>query len=280
MESLKYFFKNLRTAFIELFSKIRQADKKFWIIFAVVIALVIAGIIGITAANQKKNSTSSDASKTALAYAQSVAKSDYLTAFSYTIAGKNGFDEYVTERYISDYDKGNDSSDESQKVINDMVIVMDKFVSSYIELNGFSDFDAFFSQYFESLYEKILTYEGEEFCTRKIMLAVIKQNLNNYKEEKESELEDKYIDEGGARIKLKKSDSLQFSEKETKTIISQKSEKANEIFESCNLKTKKIKEFSKYSYFVEINGSMVNNINVYVCRIGSSWYVDSTALVY
>ena len=111
-------------------------------------------------------------------------------------------------------------------------------------------------------------------------MQILHESLNQYAEKINQSQKEEFTQDGRYELEVALVEDRKFTDEETALYIENKSERAQEVLESCSVKPNKIKGVRKFVYSVTVNGAQINTVNVYMIKYGSSWFVDNTALVY
>lgn len=278
---MKRFFTDLYITLRDFFTNLKDKNnKKILIIVCAVIAVILAAVISITAIVKERSKIIYKPEEASYQYALEIAEYNYYSALSKTVLENKGVDKYVEKRYLKEYDGGSADSDEDISAIADMTDVMASELEVYVAVNGMQDFDGFFSWFFADTAKKVETYSDVKEVKRDTLMQILQGSLNQYAESVNQRQKEEFTQDGRYEFEVVLVEDREFTAEETALYIENKSERAQEILESCSVKPAKIKGVRKFVYSVTVNGAQINTVNVYMIKLGSKWLVDNTALVY
>ncbi len=284
-------------------------------LYAVVVFFIIAGLLAtITVTTYKNRYNGFSAEKTALAFIQSIVETgDGYNAYKNAVVSKNyKYGDFIREYYIypiiyseSGYKPGdsrdglkgfNDDSFKGEKTLNDngslageVIDSMYPYYKSLIkELNGWDNYDAFFTKYFTKLCEVREKVFGDKYMTDEIMFTALEANVLTYGESLTG-TEDEFDSNTGIQTSVKSIGDYETAYGEdykinyeiikTNDIENLDEYKASinkEAFETYKVSPEDITAAKKVVIEVTFNSTCVANQEINLVKINSTWYVDNT----
>ena len=285
-------------------------------IYAAITFFVIAGLLAtITVATYKSRYNGFSPEKTAVAFVQSIVETgDGYNAYKNTIVSKNyKYGDFIREYYMypviyADYGyhagddtdnyKGyNDDSFKGEKTINDDGTLSGKVIDTmydyYVELvkkyNGWDNYDAIFTDYFNQLCKVREEVFGDKYMTDEIMFTALESNVKSYGESLTG-TEDEFDANTGIQTSVKTTGAYQkafgedykFTYEVVKTIDASEFETPKNDMDTEELKAYKINvdDISGVNFIlidVKANGETVATQTVTVVKIKSTWYVNNVS---
>lgn len=284
-------------------------------LYAVVVFFIIAGLLAtITVTTYKNRYNGFSAEKTALAFIQSIVETgDGYNAYKNAVVSKNyKYGDFIREYYIypiiyseSGYKPGdsrdglkgfNDDSFKGEKTLNDngslageVIDSMYPYYKSLIkELNGWDNYDAFFTKYFTKLCAVREKVFGDKYMTDEIMFTALEANVLTYGESLTG-TEDEFDSNTGIQTSVKSIGDYETAYGEdykinyeiikTNDIENLDEYKASinkEAFETYKVSPEDINAAKKVVIEVTFNSTCVAKQEINLVKINSTWYVDNT----
>ena len=284
-------------------------------LYAVVVFFIIAGLLAtITVTTYKNRYNGFSAEKTALAFIQSIVETgDGYNAYKNAVVSKNyKYGDFIREYYIypiiyseSGYKPGdsrdglkgfNDDSFKGEKTLNDngsltgeVIDSMYPYYKSLIkELNGWDNYDAFFTKYFTKLCAVREKVFGDKYMTDEIMFTALEANVLTYGESLTG-TEDEFDSNTGIQTSVKSIGDYETAYGEdykinyeiikTNDIENLDEYKASinkEAFETYRVSPEDINAAKKVVIEVTFNSTCVAKQEINLVKINSTWYVDNT----
>ncbi len=284
-------------------------------LYAVIVFFVIAGLLAtITVTTYKNRYNGFSAEKTALAFVQSIIETgDGYNAYKNAVISKNyKYGDFIREYYIypviyseAGYKPGdsrdglkgfNDDSFKGEKTLNDngsltgeVIETMYPYYKTLIkELNGWDNYDAFFTKYFKKLCEVREEAFGDKYITDEIMFTALEANVLTYGESLTG-TEDEFDSNTGIQTSVKSIGDYETAYGEAYK-IKYEITKTNDIenldeykdsinknaFETYKVSLEDINAAKKVVVEVTFNSTCVVKQEVNLVKIDSTWYVDNT----
>lgn len=284
-------------------------------IYAVVVFFLVAAILAtITVVTYKSKYTGFSAEKVAVAFTDTiVARGDGYNAYKNALMSKNyKYGDYIREYYMypviyaeSGYKPGDDR--DGLKGLNDegymgektktdtgalagqVIAQMEPYYNELVNnLNGWDDYDTFFTEYFKKLVEVREQVFGDKYMTDEIMFTALESNVSTYGDMLTGT--DEVIDKN-TNIKIEEKMVGVYEEtygedyKFTYEVV--KSEKVKNVglykkncdtttFGTYKVDREDISDVKTVTVDVKANGETVATQVVTVVKINSTWYVDNT----
>lgn len=285
-------------------------------VYAAVVFFLIAGILAtVTVVTYKNRYNGFSPEKTAVAFTQSIVETgDGYNAYKNTIVSKNyKYGDFIREYYMypviyaeSGYKPGddrnalkgfNDDSFKGEKTLNDdgtlsgkvIETMYDYYVSLMEKYNGWDNYDAVFTDYFNKLCKVREDVFGDKYMTDEIMFTALESNVRTYGESLTG-TEDKYDSNTGIQTSVKMTGAYEktFGEgyKFSYEVTSVKSLEDLSVYkdntsdygkklESYKIGAGDITEAETVTVTVKANGETVATQVINVVKINSTWYVDN-----
>lgn len=201
----------------------------------------------------------------------------------YTIdADRDELTGYNDESYMSETTKIDDGR------LQGMVI--DKMYDYYVSLveNGWDDYDAIFTAYFDELVKVRKTVFGDDYMTDEIMFTALEANVRTYGEsltgtedvyDENTGLQTSYKAEGAYEKVYGEDCEFTVTVKDEADISLEEYKKGinTEVFETYKVTADEITAVKSYVAEVKTaDGTVVAETEVTVVQVNDSWYVDNT----
>lgn len=285
-------------------------------VYAAVVFFLIAGILAtVTVVTYKNRYNGFSPEKTAVAFTQSIVETgDGYNAYKNTIVSKNyKYGDFIREYYMypviyaeSGYKPGddrnalkgfNDDSFKGEKTLNDdgtlsgkvIETMYDYYVSLMEKYNGWDNYDAVFTDYFNELCKVREDVFGDKYMTNEIMFTALESNVRTYGESLTG-TEDKYDSNTGIQTSVKMTgayektfgEDYKFSYEVTAvksledlSVYKDNTSDYGKKLESYKIGAGDITEAETVTVTVKANGETVATQVINVVKINSTWYVDN-----
>lgn len=285
-------------------------------VYAAVVFFLIAGILAtVTVVTYKNRYNGFSPEKTAVAFTQSIVETgDGYNAYKNTIVSKNyKYGDFIREYYMypviyaeSGYKPGddinalkgfNDDSFKGEKTLNDdgtlsgkvIETMYDYYVSLMEKYNGWDNYDAVFTDYFNELCKVREDVFGDKYMTDEIMFTALESNVRTYGESLTG-TEDKYDSNTGIQTSVKMTgayektfgEDYKFSYEVTAvksledlSVYKDNTSDYGKKLESYKIGAGDITEAETVTVTVKANGETVATQVINVVKINSTWYVDN-----
>ncbi len=287
----------------------KEFNAKLYAVVAFILIAAILSTITVTTYKSKYNGFSPE--KIAVVYTESiVARGDGYNAYKNTIMSKNyKYGDFIREHYMypviyaqSGYTPGDNT--DGLKGLNDEALMSDKtkndngtlsgkvidtmypyYVQLITELNGWDNYDEFFTKYFAKLVKVRSEIFGDTYMTDEIMFTALEANVSKYGDSLVG-TED-VIDEKSGVVTSTKSIGLYekaYGENYKFTYEVVKTEDIEDVSAYLNpselnkysIDIKDITEGKTITIDIKVNNEAVATQKVNVLKIDSTWYVDNT----
>ena len=285
-------------------------------VYAAVVFFLIAGILAtVTVVTYKNRYNGFSPEKTAVAFTQSIVETgDGYNAYKNTIVSKNyKYGDFIREYYMypviyaeCGYKPGddrnalkgfNDDSFKGEKTLNDdgtlsgkvIETMYDYYVSLMEKYNGWDNYDAVFTDYFNELRKVREDVFGDKYMTDEIMFTALESNVRTYGESLTG-TEDKYDSNTGIQTSVKMTgayektfgEGYKFSYEVTSvksledlSVYNDNTSDYGKKLESYKIGAGDITEAETVTVTVKANGETVATQVINVVKINSTWYVDN-----
>ena len=285
-------------------------------VYAAVVFFLIAGILAtVTVVTYKNRYNGFSPEKTAVAFTQSIVETgDGYNAYKNTIVSKNyKYGDFIREYYMypviyaeCGYKPGddrnalkgfNDDSFKGEKTLNDdgtlsgkvIETMYDYYVSLMEKYNGWDNYDAVFTDYFNELCKVREDVFGDKYMTDEIMFTALESNVRTYGESLTG-TEDKYDSNTGIQTSVKMTgayektfgEGYKFSYEVTSvksledlSVYNDNTSDYGKKLESYKIGAGDITEAETVTVTVKANGETVATQVINVVKINSTWYVDN-----
>lgn len=284
-------------------------------LYAVIVFFLVAAILAtVTVVTYRSKYNGFSPEKIAVAYAEAIVeRGDGYNAYKNTIVSKNyKYGDYIREYYMypviyaeSGYKPGddtdgmkglNDESYMSDKTKNDDGSLAGKVIDTMYpyytqlmeEYNGWDDYDAVFTLYFEELVKVREEVFGDKYMTDEIMFTALEANVSSYGDSLTG-TEEEYDENTNIKISDKtigiyeeaygegyKFDYEVVSAKSIDDLDEYKSTLNKDILATYKVSVDDITDAEICTVKVSVNGKEIATQEITVVKIKSSWYVDNT----
>ncbi len=278
--------------------------------------LVLAFLVSVSAVTFKSKYNAFHPDKVAVAFTESIVnRGDGYNSYKNTLISKNyKYGDYIREYYMypviyleDNYQPGmdidslenglNSESKMGEKTKNDdgslAGQVIDEMYPYYeqlmTELNGWDNYNTFFTKYFAKLVEVRKDVFGDDYMTDEIMFTALESNVSTYGDKlvgTEDVIDEKTSVQTSVKTigiyEKKYGENCVFTYEAINTKDIEDIEEYKESLDAATLKTYKvsvddIKEAKTVTVQVKANGTtVIEAFEVNVVKIGSLWYVDNT----
>ncbi len=289
-------------------------------LYAVIVFFLIAAILAtITVTTYKSKYTAFSPEKIATAFTETIVnRGDGYNAYKNALISKNyKYGDYIREYYMypviyaeSNYKPGdstddlkglNDESYMSDKTKNDTGALAGQVIDTMYpyyeqllkELNGWDNYDVFFTKYFAKLVEVRKEIFGDKYMTDEIMFTALEANVATYGD-KLTGTEDIVDENTGIKTSTKSTGVYEkaYGEDYKFTYEVENVRNINDLsyyydnkdssiapyLDKYKIGIKDITEAKTVTVAVKANGETVATQEVNVVKINSSWYVDNTTV--
>lgn len=283
-------------------------------LYAVIVFFLVAAILAtVTVVTYRNKYNGFSPEKIAVAYAEAIVeRGDGYNAYKNTIVSKNyKYGDYIREYYMypviyaeSGYKPGddtdgmkglNDESYMSDKTKNDDGSLAGKVIDTMYpyytqlmeEYNGWDDYDAVFTLYFEELVKVREEVFGDKYMTDEIMFTALEANVSSYGDSLTG-TEEEYDENTNIKISDKtigiyeeaygegyKFDYEVVSAKSIDDLDKYKSTLNKDILATYKVSVDDITDAEICTVKVSVNGKEIATQEITVVKIKSSWYVDN-----
>lgn len=285
-------------------------------LYAVIVFFTVAALLTtITVVTFRSKYNGFNPEKVAVAYVESiVSNGDGYNAYKNSIISKNyKYGDYIREYYMypiiysqNNYTPGadtgdlkgyNDESFMSDKTKNDngelQGKVIDTMYDYYVDLmshsGGWDNYDLIFTEYFKKLVKVREGIFGDKYMTDEIMFTALEANVSTYGNSLTGT--DEVFDENTGLKTSEKTIGLyekKFGEDYKITLEAKETKKIENLdvfkgamntrkLDTYQIASSQINDAVTVNIDVLVNGERIENVQINVVKIGSTWYVDNTS---
>lgn len=284
-------------------------------LYAVVVFVLVAAILAtVTVTVYKSKYTAFSPEKVAVAFTENnVNRGDGYNSYKNTLVSKNfKYGDYIRQYYMypliyaecgykpgdptGDLKGFNDKTYMSDKTANDTGVLAGQLTEEMYpyyeqlvsELNGWGDYDTFFTKYFAKLVQVREEIFGDKYLTDEIMFTALEANVTTYGD-KLTGTEDVTDQNTGVKTSAKSiglyeekyGEDYVFSYEVTNTadvedLSAYRGTLNTKTLETYKVSVDDISDVKTVTVRIKVNGdTVIESYDVTVVKIKSSWYVDN-----